>query len=407
MLAKQAPWTDRDFYEAGESAIIADLAKLHSAREFIKYWGYPCEEHSAVCRDGFVLGLQRIPGPRGGTTSDGHALPFARPPVVVWHGLSISSDVFVCNVRPDRNLAMVLADAGFDVWLANSRGNKYSNGHTALDPSRDRSHGTQFWDFAIDELSQLDMPAVVDHVLAQTGHRQLAYIGYSQGTAQAFAALSLCADLNSKIHTFVALAPAMKPMPISSSAVGSMLHVVDPHMLFGVFGKHSFLPLAGSLRSVLPLPVYAAIIELAFRVVFGWRCDRLGSEERKRILFRNVFSDSSVKSVVHWFQIINGRKFRPFASSHAGLLGLPLRGHTQMRDLVAPYPYPTKHITTKHVHLFCGGSDNISDVAYLEKHLPDHAKIHVVEDYEHLDFLWATDARHKVWDRVIAILKSQ
>lgn len=38
----------------------------------------------------------------------------------------------------------MLADAGFDVWLTNARGNTYGRAHTYLDPDRDK----EFWQFS-------------------------------------------------------------------------------------------------------------------------------------------------------------------------------------------------------------------------------------------------------------------
>lgn len=76
---------------------------------------------------------------------------------------------------PGRALALQLADAGFDIWLANSRGNRYSRNHTHLDPN-----DIPFWSFSWDQMAAYDLPAMVDTALQHNRNKQLVYLGYSQ-----------------------------------------------------------------------------------------------------------------------------------------------------------------------------------------------------------------------------------
>ena len=55
--------------------------------------------------------------------------------------------------------AFRMADAGYDVYLGNNRGNSYSRGHVHLDPSRDAK---KYFDFSFAELGLHDVPAQLD-----------------------------------------------------------------------------------------------------------------------------------------------------------------------------------------------------------------------------------------------------
>lgn len=45
-------------------------------------------------------------------------------PILLVHGIIDSSDNFLVNQK--NSVAITLADEGYDVWLINNRGNKYS-----------------------------------------------------------------------------------------------------------------------------------------------------------------------------------------------------------------------------------------------------------------------------------------
>ena len=110
------------------------------------------------------------------------------------HGLLCSSADWVIS-HPSKGFGYLLADAGYDVWLGNYRGNTYSRNHTVLDPEHTRSESELagkvkpiiaisggFWDFTWDENAKYDLPAMIEYVLETTGEQELFYAGHSMGT---------------------------------------------------------------------------------------------------------------------------------------------------------------------------------------------------------------------------------
>lgn len=104
--------------------------------EIIVRHGYLAETHTVKTEDGYLLNIHRIPCGRHGC-GDG-----VRQPVFLQHGILASSADFILS-GPDKGIAFILADLGYDVWLANFRGNTYSRHHVTYS-----TNDKEFWDFS-------------------------------------------------------------------------------------------------------------------------------------------------------------------------------------------------------------------------------------------------------------------
>jgi len=103
-----------------------------------------------VTDDGYILSIFRVRSPQ---TKPG------APAVFLQHGLADSADCWIMNTA-EKSPAFKYADAGYDVWVGNNRGNKYSTGHVTLDPKKDK----EYWEFSFDEFGDHDAVAQVDYV---------------------------------------------------------------------------------------------------------------------------------------------------------------------------------------------------------------------------------------------------
>ncbi|XP_060807222.1 lipase 1-like [Amyelois transitella] len=170
-------------------------SKLNFTELATKY-GYSAEEHKVTTEDGYILTMFRMRGERCEGT---------RLPVVIMHGLLLSSDSYL-DAGPDAGLAYLLADTCEDLWVANCRGNYYSRAHIFLNPNKD----PKFWEFDVQEIGYYDVPAVIDYVLDETNADKVNYIGFSQGAGTVFIMCSERPDYCEKLNLLIGLAPASR-----------------------------------------------------------------------------------------------------------------------------------------------------------------------------------------------------
>lgn len=161
-----------------------------------KRHGYPIQTHTTVTEDGFHLTMFRL--------QKGPNFVSGKPVAFIQHGFTQSSEGWMINDFKN-SLPVKLIEAGFDLWLGNNRGTKYSQVSDKWTMAQ-----KQYWEFSFQQMALYDAPAQLGYVVKTTGQDKLTYIGHSQGTSQMFAALSDPKThqwMNQHVKHFVALAP--------------------------------------------------------------------------------------------------------------------------------------------------------------------------------------------------------
>jgi pimeloyl-ACP methyl ester carboxylesterase len=355
--------------------------------ELIKSKGYPVEDHDVHTLDGYILDVQRIPSSQ----------PGPKRTVFLQHGLADSSSTWAVNFKT-QSLAFILADAGYDVWLGNMRGNKYGRRHESLNPDDDA-----FWNFSFDEMSDFDLTAMVDYALKVTNQAQLIYIGHSQGTMIQFVQLSKNQAFASKIKLFVALGPVATVGHIKSpvkylSEIGKPSHQL---IFYTLFGKKEFFS-SSAITNFIGDKCNIEIVDkevckaLAFTI-----CGPSVSVNITRLpVYLSHFpSGTSVKNMVHFAQMVVNGKFQmyDYASAsenmkHYNQTTPPLYDLTQVKVPVA---------------LYWGQQDWLADpddVELIRKSLPNIVDEMDIEFYDHLDFVWGTNVKTILYDRMMQLM---
>ncbi len=364
--------------------------------------GVGVESHVVRTSDGYMLEMHRlvIPNPKRcqlrtedmtpSDSSDGEGDELqprrqspARPPVMMMHGAMLSSEIWVCH--PRANLAISLARAGHDVWLANRRGNRYAQQHETLRP-----HTAAFWDFSIDHTIAEDVPAQMRRVLSATGSAKVSLVGFSQGTTELFAALAKFPKLRRRVSALAALAATATPGALSCGWLRILLGRA-PHALYAIFGRRAMFSSVALWQRLLPPSILARLMRGAMAHLFAWRTARLLPGDCA-LLFQHMYSPTSVKQLVHWFQIMAARRLQPYASS----------------GTCRPAPYDLAPVGSEVRTLaLCGGADSLADAAGLAADLGVcPSAVRVVAGYEHMDLLWAPDAPQHVHAHVLSFLSS-
>ena len=360
---------------------IVDIVHAH---------GFKVHEHVVQTKDGYLLSIHRILPPSG-------KIPTNEKVIYMHHGLLTNSELFVLGETKEKCLPFILVEQGYDVWLGNNRGNKYSRKHLILS-----SKDEKFWNYSLDEFAMFDIPNTIDYVLKVTNKKSLSYIGFSQGSAQCLAALSLNHELNQKINVFIGLSPAMIPKGLNNP-ICSFLISSAPNLLYRIFGKRALLPSVVFWQKLMGPNLYQTVVDKSLVFLFNWSSGNIETSQKK-IGYPHMFSPSSVKSVAHWFQIIDNKRFQMFdegGSSGSNLVYFS--GTSKKTNRVAPFP--TQTISTSCLLIY-GKSDMLIDIDKTLDNLSCEIEVIGIDGYEHMDTLWASNVEKKVFEPLLRYLKS-
>lgn len=353
--------------------------------ELASKYGMPVEEHDIVTIDGYVLKTFRIPGNR-------------TRPVLLAHGIFGTSDVFIA--RGNTSLCSVLFNEGHDIWLLNLRGNRYSRSHINLDPDRDKS----FWDFSIHEHGISDLSSNIDYILNATGQPKLTIIGISEGTTVTFILTTTKPEYNSRIMTFIALAPVVYLQnlePPSSIAMQFSSELIDLFRSIGIEELFGYKSAFKRLYNIICSRTFGYEFCLKSVLFLFTGADEAQMEPDFFRATIGQFPDgTSLKNMGHYAQI--GRNKR-FAHYDYGPRQNIVRYNTTLPPL---YDLNKVLIDT---YLVCGRNDKMStlkDVEILVGKLPNVREFRVMtsEQFNHLDYIWAKDAHKVTYPFILTVL---
>jgi pimeloyl-ACP methyl ester carboxylesterase len=439
--------------EGGPDPLVCDVG--YYARRV----GLDMEEFKVQTEDGFIITLWHIYNPLEFTpmtdaeraargpdvfTSAG---PSRNPqdqnnkkkpkfPILMLHGLLQSAGAYCTN--DDASLAFYLCKSGYDVWLGNNRCG-FNPEHTLLSYSDPR-----MWAWNIRQMGVMDLPALTSRVLSETGFQKLGLIAHSQGTTQVLVALAKeqRPDLGSKITVFCALAPAAYAGPLIGKAYFKFMRIISPALFRIIFGIHAFIPFMMLMHKYLPAGPYGGMGYMVFHFLFNWSDSRWDRGVRNRCFqFAPVFV--SAESMRWWL----GREC--FARQKCILATREEGRNEDAEDEMEDYYHQSKsqnqnndgrkeertsgfkkseEVKKKHGKIKKGstswynnqvppfalwvcGSDDLVDGRKLLRRFergrePNVRVVHsrVIEEYEHLDVIWAMDCIEKVGREVKEVL---
>ncbi|KAF7247261.1 Lipase member M [Varanus komodoensis] len=357
--------------------------------EVIEHEDYPNEEYEILTDDGYYLVINRIPHGRKTSENTG-----AKPVALVMPGILTNGGIWVTNL-PNNSLGFILADAGFDVWLANNRGNRWCTRHHNFSRNQE-----EFWNFSFHEMGMNDVPAIINFVLAKTMQKQIYYIGYSQGSTLGFIAFSAMPQLAQKIKVFFIFGPIH--LLKHTKSLYPKLAVFSDAFAKSVLGKKEFCVLPNNATRAFTAKLCNKNVwnKVCAKLIFsaGGISKNNVNMSRLDVMATHLLDCTSVKNILHWAQVAQSGEFKAFDYGSKNM-----KNYNQ----VSPPFYNIKDMNVPTV-VWSGGKDimatpeDTTEVLSLLGNLIYHKEI---RHWMHYDFVFGLDARQEVYDELVEIMQ--
>ncbi|CAH6721708.1 sterol esterase 2 [[Candida] jaroonii] len=395
---------------------IKNMKITDDLKYYAKQLSLDLEEFKVTTDDGYILILFRLKDPEV-TDEKRDQLK----PILLQHGLLSSAGAFL--TPGTRSLPYYLVKNGYDVWLGNNRSG-FKPLHSTI--KGNLMHSEEYWDWDINNLALYDIPCLINNVLSRSKSKKLILLGHSQGCTQSFLMLKNpeMSHIHEKIEWFIGLAPAIFPgILFHKRKFIQFMGNRSPVMYNVFFGVCAFLNSLVKARNLIhSWKLYGVLSTLMFHYLFEWS-GKKWNKNKKIWHMHFIFNVSFVSSKLFtwWTSQFRPDSFRnQLVSKKTFKLGHNSRimddAEFNVDDSQTFFPFKQQWFTDSVVPMiiFNGDVDNLVDPHRLKTHMenfePSYKSgetLHIfqVDDYNHLDVIWADDLIKQIGEKLLPILK--
>lgn len=391
------------------SLLRLDPDETKSIASLVASHGLQLLQYQILTEDGYVVTLHRVVSP----DYDPLFYSLFRKPVIIFHGVLTDTAIYFMsdpagkeheqqqNGSCSDNFGVCLLSTGrYDLWIPNARGSRYSREHI-----RYTDKDARFWSYSWEHIALHDLSAIIDFVVHSTGHRTVAYIGYSQGASTLFALMSLRPSYSRIVQPFISWAPGVY-LSQAKTVVRPVLKA-SRSLLTRVPGE--YLPSASFINPILQFPachhsIGLPLCSLALQLIFG-PTEHL-NVSRIPTYFHFVPSAISNWQVAHYTQIGAKGEFTRFdygsSADNYHAYGLP---YAPLWPLWRISPHQKQLVMYGRTDWFVDRTDALKLIRRLRSYGLDTDGYEVPSNtWNHIDFFMGKGAGRLLYPEVIRYL---